>query len=149
MQAMHVTTLKLEERMQASGPNVITQAQPSMYGPQGTSHKPVHESKEDVGLFHSGASFNLGLASSKQQTAQGVRKIRVGIQKKNKENRGVPGKENKSGNEETQFQGDKTKEATTMEFQKVDMGIKRRARVPLTKLEDKEDNGKRIKREGG
>ena len=65
MQAMHVTTLKLEERMQASGPNVITQAQPSMYGPQGTSHKPVHESKEDVGLFHSGASFNLGLASPK------------------------------------------------------------------------------------
>lgn len=84
MQAMHVTTLKLEERMQASGPNVITQAQPSMYGPQGTSHKPVHESKEDVGLFHSGASFNLGLASPKQQTAHGVRKTKVGSQKRNK-----------------------------------------------------------------
>ena len=30
----------------------------------------------------------------------------------------------------------------------VDTGLKKRARVPLTELEDKEDNGKRIKREG-
>ena len=91
MQAMHVTTLNLEERKQASGPNVINQAQLFTYGPQGTLHKPGHESKENVGLFHFGANFNLGLASPKQHTAQGVSKIRVGSQKKNKENRGVSG----------------------------------------------------------
>ena len=30
----------------------------------------------------------------------------------------------------------------------VDVGTKRKARTPLSKLENKEDNGKRIKREG-
>ena len=35
-----------------------------------------------------------------------------------------------------------------MEIEKVDMGTKRRARTPFFKLENQEDNGKRIKREG-
>ena len=35
-----------------------------------------------------------------------------------------------------------------MEIEKVDIGTKRKARTPLTELENKEDNGKRIKKEG-
>lgn len=88
------------------------------------------------------------MLSLKQQTAQGVRKFKGGSQKKNKGNRGVLGKKNKSGSEETQLQGEKTNKDLTMEFEMVDMGIKRRAGASLTELEDKEGNGKRIKREG-
>ena len=35
-----------------------------------------------------------------------------------------------------------------MEIEKDDLGTKRRARAPLTELDNQEDNGKRIKREG-
>lgn len=51
MQAMHVTTLKLEERMQASGSNAVAHAQPLTFRPQGTLHKLMHETKEISGLL--------------------------------------------------------------------------------------------------
>ena len=147
-QVTHVATLEQEKRMHANGPNAAIQAQPTMLEPQSTLQKPMQESKENLGLFQSGVSFSLGMPSPKQQKAQGVMKIKGGSQKKNKENRGVPGKENKSGSEETQLQGDKTNVDSTMEIEMVDMGTKRRVRAPLAELEDKEDNGKWIKREG-
>ena len=145
---MHMATLEQEKRIHACGPNVVVQDQPPSLGPQGTLHKPMQKSKENLGLFQSRVSFSLGLPSPKEQKAQGVRKIRGGSQKKNKENRVVPGKENKSGSGETQLQGDKTNVDSTMEIEMVDMGTKRRARAPLAELEDKGDNGKQIKMEG-
>lgn len=148
MQARHMTTLKLEERMQESGTNAIVQAQPVTPGSQGGLNQPMHENKEILGLFHPGVSFNLGLDSPKQNKAQGVRKLRCGSQKKNKGSRKAPGKENTLGREETQLQRDKTNEDSNMELEMDDKGIKRRARAPLAELEDQVDNGKRFKKEG-
>lgn len=148
MQAKHVTTLKLKEGMQESGPEAVVQAQPILIGPKGDLNQPMHESKEVVGLFHPGVSFSLGLPSPKQKTAQGVSKLRGGSQKKNKGNREASGKENTSGREETQLQEVKTNEGSNMDLEMVDTGLKRRARAPLAELESQEDNGKRRKKEG-
>ena len=147
-QVMHMTMMDRDDDMHVSGLNVDVQAHSTMLGPQDTLQQPTHESKAISGLIQSGIHFSLGLSSPKQQPAQGVKKNRGGNQKKNRENRGVSGKENKSGSEESQCQGDKHYEDSTMEIEKVDMGIKRRARTPLSELENQEDNGKRIKREG-
>ena len=50
--------------------------------------------------------------------------------------------------EETHYQRDTNQVGSTMEYEMLDMGIKRRARTPLAELENKEDNGKRVKVEG-
>ena len=119
-----------------------------MFGPQETSHKPMKATEEISGLLQTGVKFNLGLSSPKQHKAQGVKKNRVGSLKKNKESRGMPGMENSSGSEEKHFQGAGNIEDSIMEIELVEMGTKRRARTPLAELENMEDNGKRIKREG-
>ena len=56
--------------------------------------------------------------------------------------------ENSSGSEEKHFQGAGNIEDSIMEIELVEMGTKRRARMPLAELENMEDNGKQIKREG-
>ena len=147
-QVMHVPMMDQDDDMFASGPNVAVQGHLTKLRPQDKLQQPMHESEVISDLIQPGIHFSLGLSSPKQQPAQGVRKNRGGSQKKNRENRGVSGKENKSSSEETKCQGDKHYEDSTMEIDKDDLGIKRRARAPLTELENQEDNGKRIKREG-
>ena len=147
-QVRNVAITKREVRMNAKGPQAIEQAHLSMLGPQETSHKPMKATEEITGLLQTRVNFSLGLSSPKQHKAQGVKKNRAGSLKKNKENRGMPGKENKSGSEEIHSHGAGNIEDSIMEIELVDTGTKRRARMPLAELENMEDNGKRIKREG-
>lgn len=65
-----------------------------------------------------------------------------------KRTEGVPGIEKESDRGETRPQEDNNNVDGTMEIEMVDMGIKRRARIPLAELEGKEDNGKRVKVDG-
>ena len=146
-QVRNVAIMEREERMNEKGPYAVDQAHSTMLGPQEMLHKPMHVSEEILGLIQAGVNFSLGLSSPKQHKAQGVKKNRGGSLKKNKENRGVSGKENKSRSKEIQFHGVENNEDSIIEIELVDMRIKRRARTPLSELENKEDNGKRIKRE--
>ena len=147
-QVRNVAITAREVRMNAKGPHAIEQAHLSMLGPQETSHKPMKATEEITGLIQTGVKFSLGLSFPKQHKAQGVKKSRAGSLKKNKENRGMPGRENGSGSEEKHSHGAGNIEDSIMEIELVEMGKKRRARTPLAELENMEDNGKRIKREG-
>ena len=77
-----------------------------------------------------------------------MKKTKGGNQRKIKENREVPGIEKKLDREETKSQEDNNTVDGSMGIEMVDMGTKRRARVPLAELENKKDNGKRVKVDG-
>ena len=77
-----------------------------------------------------------------------MKKTKGRHQRKIKENREVPGIEKKLDREETKSQEDNNTVDGSMEIEMVDMGTKRRARVPLAELENKKDNGKRVKVDG-
>jgi len=77
-----------------------------------------------------------------------MKKTRGGSQRKNKENREVLGIEKELDREETRPQEDNNNVDGTMEIEMVDMGIKRRAWIPLAELEGKEDDGKQVKVDG-
>lgn len=77
-----------------------------------------------------------------------MKKTKGRNQRKIKENREVPGIEKKLDREETKSQEDNNTVDGSMEIEMVDMGTKRRARVPLAELENKKDNGKRVKVDG-
>ena len=77
-----------------------------------------------------------------------MKKTKGRNQRKIKENREVPGIEKKLDREETKSQEDNNTVDGSMGIEMVDMGTKRRARVPLAELENKKDNGKRVKVDG-
>ena len=101
-----------------------------------------------MGLTQSRIAFSLGPSTTKLQKAQGIKKTRGGNERKNKENRDIPGKDKKLDGEETHHQRDTNTVVSTMEYEMMDMGIQRRARTPLAELENKEDNRKQVKVEG-
>ena len=148
MQVSEVAMLKKNVRSHALGPSVATQAQSSKFGPQSIALKPMQEQKDNVSLFQPGINFNLGLSSPKHNKAQSMKKTKGGNQRKIKENREVPGTKKKLDREEAQPQEDNNTVDGSMGIEMVDMGTKRRARVPLAKLENKDDNGKRVKMDG-
>lgn len=145
---LDMAMLGRKESNHASGPHVTAHIQSFKDGPQGTFLKPMQEQNEEMGLLQFGMAFSLRLSSTKQHLAQGVKKIRGGNERKNKENKEGLRKDKKLDREETQHQGDTNNVASTMEYEMMDMGIKRRARTPLAELRNKEDNGKWVKMEG-
>ena len=136
--------LKQSRKSHAFGPNEESQAQPTNVGPQSIAFKPMQEQIGNVSLFHPGINFNLGLPSPKLNKAQSMKKTKGGNQRKMKENREVRGAEEKP-DEETQPYEEKYTVDGAMEIEMAVTGTKRRTRVPLVELENKEDNGKRIK----
>ena len=56
--------------------------------------------------------------------------------------------DNRSGSEVKHLPGTGDIEDSAMEIELVEMGTKRRARTPLAELDNMENNGKRMKREG-
>ena len=147
-QTGNVAITEREARMSANRPHAIEQAQLSQLGPPEFSHKPIKTNVENSGLIQTEVHFNVGLSSPKHHKVQGAKKNRAGSLKKFKENRGTPGMDNSSGSEVKHLQGTGDIEDSAMEFELVEMGTKRRARTPLAELDNMEDNGKRMKREG-
>uniref|UniRef100_A0A7N2KPR4 Uncharacterized protein n=1 Tax=Quercus lobata TaxID=97700 RepID=A0A7N2KPR4_QUELO len=145
VQDVDKATLERKESTHANGPHATAHAQSLKDGLQGTFFKPMQEPNKEMGLTQSGIAFSLGPSTTKQQKAQGVKKTKGSNERKNKENRDIPSKDKKLDGEETHHQRDTNAIVSTMEYEMMDMGIKRRARTPLAELENKEDNGKRVK----
>ena len=77
-----------------------------------------------------------------------MRKLRGSDHKRNKENKGQTGKERIIGRTRKHAQVDDKSSKTNMEIDLSEVGTKRRARSPLSELENKEGNGKRVRVEG-
>jgi len=98
-----------------------------------------------LGLSSTGPNFTLGPASPKKLKAQTIRKAKGSELKKYKENKGPIGKERAADWLRKRAQGDDTSSETKMEIDHSEVGIKRRARSPLSELVNNEGNGKRIR----
>ena len=77
-----------------------------------------------------------------------MRKPKGSDQKRNKENKGPTRKERVMGETRKHAQVDDKSSETNMEFDLSEVGTKRRVRSPLSELENKEGNRKRIRVEG-
>ena len=136
--------LEQSRKSHVDGPSEEPQAQSAKVRPHSIAFKPMQEQIGDVSSVHPGIKFNVGLLSPKLNKAQTMKKTKSSNQRKMKENREVRGTEEKP-NEKTQPQEEKYNVDGATEIEMAGTGTKRRARVPLAELENKEDNGKRIK----
>ena len=101
-----------------------------------------------MGLSSHAPKFILGPASPTKLKTQTMRKLRGSDQKRNKENKGPTGKERIIGGTRKHAQVDDKSSETNMEIDLSEVGTKRRARSPLSELENKEGNGKQVRVEG-
>jgi len=137
-----------EERASTNGP--VQEAQHHMTIFKAQSPSTMHGKLQDasLGLSSTGLNFTLGLASPKKLKAQTTRKAKGSKLKKYKENKGPIGKERAVDWLRKQAHGDDTSNETKMEIDHSEVGVKRRARSPLSELVNNEGNGKRIRVEG-
>jgi len=119
-----------------------------MIGLKGHLYTPMQRTDAEMGLTQTGVTFRMGPTSIKQSKLQNTKKTKGGGLRKNKENKVLTGKENVSGRERTQTQGDGNNLDMTMEIDLAEMGAKRRIRSPLSELDNMEDNGKQVREEG-
>lgn len=101
-----------------------------------------------MGLNHNDPEFKLGPASPKEIKIKTFKKSKGGDHKKNKENKGPAGKEKATVWTRTYNQRADKGCDTNMEVDLAEVGTKRKARPPLSELENMEGNGKRTRTEG-
>ncbi|KAK7853391.1 hypothetical protein CFP56_036141 [Quercus suber] len=92
----------------------------------------------DLGLSNLGPKFTLGPASPTNLKTQDMRKSKGSGLKGNKENKGPMGKERVMGGTRRHAQVDDQSKETIMEIDHSKVGTKRRARSPLSELDNKE-----------
>lgn len=90
----------------------------------------------------------MGTISLKQPKPHKMKRTTRGGPKKNKENRGLDGKDTVSSKKSMQTQGEGRGVVMSMEVYQVELGVKRSLRSPLHELENNADNGKKAQMEG-
>ena len=137
-----------EEPVNGSGPAKEAQHQLDSLRPQDLSIMFGKPQGADLGLSNRRSNFMLGLASPMKLKTQTMRKPKGSDQKRNNENKGPIGKERVMGGTRKHAQVDDKSSETNMEIDLSEMGTKRKAQSPLSKLDNKEGNGKQIRVEG-